>query len=168
MSNEWSVGTEQMLLLSIKVQATLGRVKDARARGYFLEDYGQYAPLYELVGSDRPCICTSDWNVRRQDTTLSPGARAIAHIPRFVSSGKGASRPSKQRVTRVHHFTRNSSGKDTTLEECRCRLAQIYMQHAPQQVAKIPNLLAEYEDNKESLDMAASAVTWKHVRLAPR
>ena len=61
MSNELSIGTERIMLLSIKAQATLGVVKDTRAGTCFLKDYGQYAPLYEVVGSDLRCVCISDW-----------------------------------------------------------------------------------------------------------
>ena len=45
MSNDLSIGTERIMLLSIKAQATLGLVKDTRADTCFLKDYGQYAPL---------------------------------------------------------------------------------------------------------------------------
>ena len=46
------------MLLSIKAQATLGLVKDTRAGTCFLKDYGQFAPLYEVVGSDLRCVCS--------------------------------------------------------------------------------------------------------------
>ena len=61
MSNELNIGTERIMLLSIKAQATLGLVKDTRAGTCFLKDYGQFAPLYEVVGSDLRCVCISDW-----------------------------------------------------------------------------------------------------------
>ena len=61
------------MLLSIKAQATLGLVKDTRAGTCFLKDYGQYAPLYEVVGSDLRCVCISDWQADRPDAKFLPG-----------------------------------------------------------------------------------------------
>ena len=60
------------MLLSIKAQATLGLVKDTRAGTCFLKDYGQFAPLYEVVGSDLRCVC-SDWQADRPDAKIVPG-----------------------------------------------------------------------------------------------
>ena len=54
------------MLLSIKAQATLGLVKDTRAGTCFLKDYGQFAHLYEVVGSDLSCVCISDWQADRR------------------------------------------------------------------------------------------------------
>ena len=59
--------------LSIKAQATLGLVKDTRAGTCFLKDYGQYAPLYEVIGSDLRCVCISDWQEDRPDAVLLLG-----------------------------------------------------------------------------------------------
>ena len=73
MSNELSIGTERIMLLSIKAQATLGLVKDTRAGTCFLKDYGQFAPLYEVVGSDLRCVCISDWQADRPDAKIVPG-----------------------------------------------------------------------------------------------
>ena len=73
MSNELSIGTERIMLLSIKAQATLGLVKDTRAGTCFLKDYGPFAPLYEVVGSDLRCVCISDWQADRPDAKLVPG-----------------------------------------------------------------------------------------------
>ena len=70
MSNELSIGTERIMLLSIKAQATLGLVKDTRAGTCFLKDYGQFAPLYEVVGSDHCCVCISDWQADRPSSCL--------------------------------------------------------------------------------------------------
>ena len=73
MSNELSIGTERIMLLSIKAQATLGLVKDTRAGTCFLKDYGQYAHLYEVVGSDLRFACISDWQADRPDAKFLPG-----------------------------------------------------------------------------------------------
>ena len=70
MSNELSIGTERIMLLSIKAQATLGLVKDARAGTCFLKDYGQFAPLYEVAGSDLRCVCICDWQADRPDAKV--------------------------------------------------------------------------------------------------
>ena len=59
-SNELSIGTERIMLLSSNAQATLDLVKDTRAGTCFLKDYGQYAPLYEVIGSDLRCVGISD------------------------------------------------------------------------------------------------------------
>ena len=68
-SEELSIGTERMLLLSIKAHATLGLVKDTRAGTSVLKDSGQYAPFYEVMGSDLGFVCISDWH------TFSPNAK---------------------------------------------------------------------------------------------
>ena len=68
MSNELSIGTERIMLLSIKAQATLGLVKDTRAGTCFLKDYGQFAPLYEVA--DLRCVCISDWQADRPDAKV--------------------------------------------------------------------------------------------------
>ena len=48
-------------------------VKDTRAGTCFLKDYGQFAPLYEVVGSDLRCVCISDWQADRPDAKIVPG-----------------------------------------------------------------------------------------------
>ena len=70
MSNELSIGTERIMLLSIKAQATLGLVKNTRAGTCFLKDYRQFAPLFEVVGSDLRCVCISDWQADRPDAKV--------------------------------------------------------------------------------------------------
>ena len=72
-SNELCIGKQRIMLLSIKAQATLGLVKDTRAGTCFLKDYGQYAPLYEVVGSDLRCVCISDWQADRPDAKFLLG-----------------------------------------------------------------------------------------------
>ena len=61
-SGELSVGTERIMLLSIKAQTTWGLLKETRADTCFLEDYGQCVPLCEVVESDLRCVCISYWH----------------------------------------------------------------------------------------------------------
>ena len=43
-SNELRIGTERIMLLSKKTQATLGLLQDTRGGTCFLKQHGQYAP----------------------------------------------------------------------------------------------------------------------------
>ena len=59
-SNELEQGSDRILLLSLKAQGTLGLCKNVRRGTCYLEDYDQYVPLYEVIGSDLRAICISD------------------------------------------------------------------------------------------------------------
>ena len=69
-SNELSIGTERIMLLSIKAQAI---AKDTRVGTCFLKDCRQYALLYEVMGRHVRCVCICDWHTGRPDAELLPG-----------------------------------------------------------------------------------------------
>ena len=133
-----SIGTERIMLLSIKAQATLGLVKDTRAGTCFLKDYGQYAPLYEVVGSDLRCVCISDWQADRPDAKFLPGLDEGGSLGMKTETKKCESTKPMRRE-QVEAQTVQSDGQADALvitnemiEDYRRRLFRIYLQHAPE------------------------------------
>ena len=169
MSNELSIGTERIMLLSIKAQATLGLVKDTRAGTCFLKDYGQFAPLYEVVGSDLRCVCISDWQADRPDAKAVLGPDESENLGMNTETMKCESSKS-MREERVEAQPVQSDGQtdasaitNEMIQDYRRRLFRIYLQHAPEHIGKIPDLLQEHGSTKASLDALVARVLWEHL-----
>ena len=129
-------------MLSIKAQATLGLVKDTRAGTCFLKDYGQYAPLYEVVGSDLRCVCISDWQANRPDAKFLPGLDEEGSHG-METETKKCELPSPLPMRREQVEAQPvQSGEQTSasvitnemIEAYRRRLFRIYLKHAPEHI----------------------------------
>ena len=169
MSNELSIGTERIMLLSIKAQATLGLVNDTRAGTCFLKDYGQYAPLYEGVGSDLRCVCVSDWQADRPDAKFLPGLDEGGSLGMKTETKKCESSKPMGRE-RVEAQPVQCDGQadasvitNEMIEDYRRRLFQIHLQHAPEHIGRIPDLLQEHGSTKASLDVLVAHASWEHL-----
>ena len=169
MSNELSIGTERIVLLSIKAQATLGCVKDTRAGTCFLKDYGQFALLYEVVGSDLCCVCISDWQADRPDAKAVLGPDESGNFGMKTETMKCESSKS-MKEERVEAQSVQSDGPTNAsaitnemIEDYCRRLFRIYLQHALENIGKIPDLLQEHGITKASLDALVARVLWEHL-----
>ena len=49
------------------------------------------------------------------------------------------------------------------IEDYRRRLFRIYLQHAPEHIGKIPDLLQEHGSTKETLDALVARALWEHL-----
>ena len=168
MSNEPSIGTERIMLLSIKARATLGLVKDTRSGTCFLKDYGQFAPLYEVVGSDLRCVCISDWQADRPDAkVLGPDESGNFEMKTETMKYESLKSMREERVearsVQSDEQKNASEISNEMIEDYRRRLFRIYLQHAPEHIGKIPDLLQEHGSTKETLDALVARALWEHL-----
>ena len=166
-SNELSIGTQRIMLLSIKAQATLGVVKDTRAGTCFLKDYGQYVPLSEVVGSDLRCVCISDWQADRPDARAVLGPDECGNSGMKTETIKCESSKS-MREERVEARSVQSDGQtgasaitNEMIEDYRRRLFTIHLEHAPEHIGRISGFLQEHGSTKASLDALVARALWE-------
>ena len=168
-SNELSIGTERIMLLSINAQATLGLVKDTRAGTCFLKDYGQYAPLYEVMGSDLRCVCMFEWQADRPDAELLPDFGEEGSLGMETEAKKCESPlPMRRELNEAQPVqndeqTNASEITNEMSEDYRRRLFRIYLEHAPGHIGRIPALLQEHVSTKASLDAMVARALWEHL-----
>ena len=135
----------------------------------FLKDYGQYAPLYEVVGSDLRCVCISDWQADRPDAKFLSGLDEGGSLGMETETRKcESSLPTRREQVEAQPVqsdgqTDASAIKNEMIEDYRRRLFRIYLKHAPEHIGRIPDLLQEHGSTKASLDALVSRALWEHL-----
>ena len=129
-----------------------------------IEDYRR-----RLFRIDLRCVCISDWQAGRPDAKIVPGLDESGHFGMKTETMKCESSKS-MREERVDAQPVQSDGQTDAsaitsemIEDYRRRLFRIYLQHAPEHIGKIPDLLQEHGSMKASLDALVARALWEHL-----
>ena len=121
------------------------------------------------MGSDLRCACISDWQADRPDAKAVLGPDESGNFGMKTETMKCESSRSAREERAEAQSVQNDGPTDAStitneiIEYYRRRLFRIYLQHAPEHIGKIPDLLQEHGSTKASLDALVARALWEHL-----